>query len=612
MILRFVANVDLFPFLFRPPFLRKERDFKKKFFFLKISKIQGKVFVLEPFLKKIYLLSLSNWQKYQKRLNNIDYLKEKLTLPEDFRILHFVLAPHCNLKCQYCIDLSFKRKPAFLSFSQFKAAVDFLAKSKKPVGVSFVSSGEPTLNFPLLKKAIPYIKKRLKLKRLEISTNGVLNSKKDLLWLAKNFQILQISCDGPPEIQDKVRPLKNGGKSSPFVEKTIKILVKEKKNFKVACTISSYSLYKEKKILGYFLSLGVKDVTFRPVYSLGGGEKILKEGNFLKKILKSLFILKELSDFLGKNFDITPTYIFDTKTLFACPVGACLVVTPSSKIFACSLLAGKEDFKFQKNAKKLVIGKINEKTKKVEINFKKVKKLRELRLKSKECEKCDYKFCFGGCFLTNSFTKDKVLINKENCLRHRLSFSFLGKYLLEKNYFQIFPHFEEKKGKLYLNFLFFKLNCLNKKEIFFLKLDLEKEDYGKRKKEIKKWAKGKIFKIVLISPTQKNSLDKKRALDFYNFLLFLEKNLIPFKITKPITFSFEASKIEEKLLNKFLIPRNCYQCLEMFLVKNKKLVFCNKIKSKINLKKATRFQIYKIFKKRALSFLPCCPAFFNV
>jgi radical SAM protein with 4Fe4S-binding SPASM domain len=601
------ASTEIFHF---PQKLKEKVEFEK-IYFLKVFKKGGKVFLIEPFLKKIYVLSQKDWLDYKKKTKNLNYFKEKLKIPKKLRILHLVLAPHCNLKCNYCIDFSFKKRPQFLSFEQLKIAVDFLAKESPVCGISFVTSGEPTLNFKVLKKGLSYIKKKLRPKRLEISTNGVFLSKSQILWLANNFQVLQISLDGPPEIQDFQRPLFNGQKSSIFVERTIKVLTQEKKNFKVSCTITPFSVGKEKEIFTYFWRLGIKNLNFHQVYSLRSGKKV--KGNFKKekrKIFRSLFKLKEWFDFSGLHPTIQPDYIFESKTLFSCPVGTAFVVSPENLIFACPLLSTKEDFKFQKNAKELLIGNLNLKQKKLNIDYQKLEKLKKFHLLPKECQKCDFKFCFGGCFLTNKFKGKRIIPDKNKCWEEKIGFYLLGKYLFNQYLFQFFPHFETKNNSLFLRFLFSNLKVSNKKGPFFEKIDLENTNYSKLLKDLlPKLTSKNAFSLLLISPIQKNPLNKEKALSFEKFLTLLSKFNIPFRITKPIVFSFEIPEIEKRFYSNFPIPRNCYQCLEMFKVQKNKIIFCNGEEIK-NIQKE-RVKIYQKFKQKTFSNPPSCIVFFS-
>ena len=57
---------------------------------------------------------------------------------------------------------------------------------------------------------------------VELQTNGTFSqSTRD--WIAENVDVIWVSCDGEPYIQDKQRPFVNGKPTSSIVEENFKI-----------------------------------------------------------------------------------------------------------------------------------------------------------------------------------------------------------------------------------------------------------------------------------------------------------------------------------------------------------------------------------------------------
>ncbi|MBF0408913.1 MAG: SPASM domain-containing protein [Candidatus Riflebacteria bacterium] len=124
----------------------------------------------------------------------------------------------CNQKCIYCYggeSGSFGSGGRLSQDTAFRA-VDWLmlqSKSEKKVGIVFFG-GEPFLEFPLMKSIVPYARKRGeefgKEIDFSITTNGSLLDDEKIAFLQDNRIYPTVSFDGPKEIQDRQRPLRNG------------------------------------------------------------------------------------------------------------------------------------------------------------------------------------------------------------------------------------------------------------------------------------------------------------------------------------------------------------------------------------------------------------------
>ena len=157
----------------------------------------------------------------------IDYRKKSI------QKITIIPTGKCNLDCSYCITKRY-RKYVKEKIS-YKDVCDFIKnyyRKDQKIFVSFTGGGEPTQRMDFIKNVVENLRKQFRFIKFGITTNGVLNQK-NLNWLIKNMDAINVSCDGPPEIQDRQRPLKGGGKSSKVVERTIKELVSKRINFKI-------------------------------------------------------------------------------------------------------------------------------------------------------------------------------------------------------------------------------------------------------------------------------------------------------------------------------------------------------------------------------------------
>ncbi len=146
----------------------------------------------------------------------------KETLNRKLRLLVLELTSSCNMNCEYCINgVAYEQKDCFTSTNMSKQAafdgVDYLLNHSqdqvKPLAISFYG-GEPLLRYSLLKEIIIYAKKQASNKGKEmvfsITTNGTLLTHEIIEFFIKHSVQLVISLDGPKEINDRFRILKNG------------------------------------------------------------------------------------------------------------------------------------------------------------------------------------------------------------------------------------------------------------------------------------------------------------------------------------------------------------------------------------------------------------------
>ena len=79
--------------------------------------------------------------------------------------------------------------------------------------VAFHGGGEPTLHEERLKQSLERVETVARDQRVElfryIATNGVMPGS-TALWLSSHFDLVGLSCDGPPHIQNHQRPIWGG------------------------------------------------------------------------------------------------------------------------------------------------------------------------------------------------------------------------------------------------------------------------------------------------------------------------------------------------------------------------------------------------------------------
>lgn len=569
-----------------------------------VKKIGDKYILYSPLNLKIYILSKDEY----KRLNNknISDTEKRTFFEDDILILENLdpypklntkamgpmvfLTTRCNLKCIYCFskggDISIDS-----SFDSIKALIDLWSKSPgKKDKISLFSSGEPTLAFGLMKKTYEYTKKKLR-KSIEatIVTNGTF-SKAIADWVIKNNVKVQISCDGPPQIQDFQRPIRRGPKSSKIIEKNLKYFVKKGyKNYYTHSVITSECTKKMDEILNYFYRLRVEDISSTQVFMGGRSKKelLVNKKEYIENSLKNV----ELAEAYGVNYisDIIPYRI----RVKYCGIGSILALHENGLISSCT-----NSFITPKTFDFFKIGEYDGKKKCIKIDNKKrgflVSRTAD---KIKECRDCILKWnCAGGCAFAALRRNNTIFSPDYYCeIRNRGLEEFVD-YKVQKDFIKIKPALEIIGKNLYYSMIFnkFKLHKINNGNVkpnSFIKISTKTNlDFLAKKIIETRNSNGYKTSVFLLSF---NLSGKNRNLGnrIVNFLKILKDNRIFFIVTKPMCKELFGENYR-KVFKEFRIPKNWYESLELFKLKGNKALLVNSRTMKVK-KETKRIDIYE-------------------
>jgi uncharacterized protein len=186
---------------------------------------------------------------------------------------------NCNLRCIYCYASAGEYK-TILPLKIAKAGIDFgvnsaLESGKKYFHLGFHGGGEPFYgpSKRILQESVAYSQllcRNAKLRlRIHSSTNGIL-TENTLAWLKDNKIHLQISLDGPEDIQNYNRPFKDGKPSFGRVMKTISYLEKHSMPYHIRATVTAKSVRRMREALTFFLNISSnKSFHFEPLFECG-------------------------------------------------------------------------------------------------------------------------------------------------------------------------------------------------------------------------------------------------------------------------------------------------------------------------------------------------------
>ena len=314
------------------------------------------------------------------------------------------IAHDCNLACKYCFaeEGEYHGRRELMSFETGKKALDFLVEnsgSRVNLEVDFFG-GEPLMNWDVVKQLVEYGRsieeEKNKKFRFTLTTNGVLLNDEVQEFLNKEMGNVVISLDGRKEVNDNMRPFRNGQGSYDLIVPKFQKLAesRDQNNYYIRGTFTRENLDFSEDVK-HFADLGFKQISIEPVvgpeedpYSIREQDlpKILEEYDKLAK--EYIKRHKEGNGFTFFHFMIDLSggpCVY--KRLSGCGSGTeYLAVTPWGDLYPCHQFVGDEKF---------LMGNVDEGITHPEI----AEKFGECNVYSKEkCKDCFAKFyCSGGC-----------------------------------------------------------------------------------------------------------------------------------------------------------------------------------------------------------------------
>jgi oxygen-independent coproporphyrinogen-3 oxidase len=190
----------------------------------------------------------------------------------------------CNMRCSYCFTALHRaggtrrsgKMPTVIDAATVAAAaetvIDSCAANNRPFQLVLHGGGEPTLHWPLVRTIVRQTRHLARQRRVpwrgHIATNGILTEKR-AQWLGRRFHSIGLSCDGPPDIQDRQRPLKSGRRSSDIVARSAAAILAASARLTVRTTITPATCTRQMEIVSYLHhQLGVRHMRFEPLYRL--------------------------------------------------------------------------------------------------------------------------------------------------------------------------------------------------------------------------------------------------------------------------------------------------------------------------------------------------------
>jgi uncharacterized protein len=323
----------------------------------------------------------------------------------------------CNLKCVYCYA-SGGEEAVHMNFEIAKSAIDFIIgnairKGSKTVNLGFHGGGEPFCNFDIVKRAVEYYKEQSKVNclkaRTSSATNGVLDPSK-LEWAADNMDRLNISLDGPEDIQNLQRPTITKGKSFEAVMKSIAYLESRKKNFGLRATITRHSVDRMVEIVDFFS--GIKSLDsyhIEPLFECGRCKKTEEKEPNPALFLQRLTEAREHAKTIGKEIYYSGGRLVRATRTFCGAAEGGFNVTPTGMVTSCYEVSDEKD----PRAKIFIYGKYTDKH--FEFYPERLARLNTRIVDNlPHCTDCFAKFCCAGDCLAKTQTKGSMFDTSTN------------------------------------------------------------------------------------------------------------------------------------------------------------------------------------------------------
>ncbi len=342
------------------------------------------------------------------------YMEHMKDRPVVVKALCLHIAHDCNLACQYCFaeEGEYHGRRALMSFEVGKKALDFLIANsgmRTNLEVDFFG-GEPLMNFQVVKDLVAYGRSQEaahnKKFRFTLTTNGVLLNDDIMEFANKEMSNVVLSIDGRKEVNDQMRPFRNGtGSYDLIVPKFLKLAESRKQNnYYARGTFTRNNLDFSKDVL-HLADLGFEQISVEPVVAEPTDSYSLQEEDlqtiFAEYDALAAEMVKRKKE--GKDFNFFH-FMIDleggpcvAKRLAGCGSGTeYLAVTPWGDFYPCHQFVGKEEF---------LMGDVDHGIVREDIRT----RFKACNVYSKpQCKDCFAKFyCSGGCAANSyNFTND--------------------------------------------------------------------------------------------------------------------------------------------------------------------------------------------------------------
>ncbi|AKG91738.1 Radical SAM superfamily [Geoglobus ahangari] len=178
------------------------------------------------------------------------------------RLLILALTEDCNLRCVYCYARGGERK-RYMSYSTAKRAIE---RHYHPGMKVQLTGGEPLLNYKVVRR----VAGRYDVK-FSIQTNGTLLDHEKAEELHDLGVRIGISIDGPPEVNDVLRPYPSGRGSTRDVLRAMMVLKSLGIPYGITCVVTRVNQSRLRDLVDIACAFGARSISFDLLKRVGRG-----------------------------------------------------------------------------------------------------------------------------------------------------------------------------------------------------------------------------------------------------------------------------------------------------------------------------------------------------
>jgi len=330
-----------------------------------------------------------------------------------------ILTDDCQLRCTYCYSEAGKSK-ATMPWGIAKATVDHVvSKATNDVHFSLVGGGEPTFRWDLFTRVVAYMHEQSFKRGLKptiiASTNGILD-REQLEFITDNLSTIQVSADGPRDIQNRQRP----PRSYDNVMNTIRFLEQKDFPYNVRVTVTQDSVGRLEEIFDFFYSVGnPRSVNFQPAVTTYGRGRDKGIDPQAKEFVHEFMRVKQKSAQTLRPVDHAGSRVGTIREEY-CGLKDNFCVTPQGDVTSCYEVSSRDD----PRSPLFFYGRFDEQSGLFLLDDRKVDALMDAKDADTEyCGDCHAQYsCAGGCYSKVAQGQDTGF---QCAVNNELSFSML-------------------------------------------------------------------------------------------------------------------------------------------------------------------------------------------
>jgi len=333
------------------------------------------------------------------------------------------LTTNCSLKCKYCYanagESNVHIKKKYIEIAVSEVIKNALESGRREITVVYHGGGDIGVVWDLVEETTEYILGLARNNKLAVKFNAGLNgvlSDHQRDWIVNNINSATISIDGTRDIQNKLRPFKNGNPSFDLVNNTLKYFDEHSFKYAIRSTITAETVDRLEEITTFFCqSYKVTKIKMEPVFIQGRAFQSNVCAPSADDFVKHFIRAQKIAMLYGRELLYSGARFDMLTEIFCMAAGSSFGVTPEGYITSCYEVLDKAN----PLSDVFFYGKIE--GGKVVYFQNKLRKLAKLNVfEKKKCMRCFAKFhCAGDCPAKSILYEKEEIDQNYRCIINR-------------------------------------------------------------------------------------------------------------------------------------------------------------------------------------------------